>query len=139
MAVKRVLPAAAAELVGQGYKYIDVRSTPEFVGGHPEGAYNVPIAHFVAGRGMVPNADFEAVMGKRFPKDEKLVIGCKSGGRSLRAAELLAARGWTDVVDMQGGFDGERDPAGRVLVPGWRDSGLPVATTSPGRTWEELK
>lgn len=139
MPVKRVLPPAAAELLGQGYRYVDVRSVPEFAGGHPEGAYNVPIAHMVPGRGMVPNPDFETAMNKHFAKDDKLVFGCKSGGRSLRAAEYLASRGWTDVLDMQAGFDGERDMSGRVLIPGWRDAGLPVATAAPGRTWDELK
>jgi rhodanese-related sulfurtransferase len=139
MPVKRVLPAAAAELLAEGYRYVDVRSIPEFDAGHPAGAYNVPVSHFVAGRGMVPNPEFESVMEKRFAKDDKLILGCKSGGRSLRAAEYLTARGWTQLVDMQAGFDGERDMGGRVLVPGWRDAGLPVETAAPGRGWEELK
>jgi len=139
MPVKRVLPAAAAVLLAEGYRYVDVRSIPEFVGGHPAGAYNIPVSHFIAGRGMAPNPDFEGVMGKLFKKDDKLSLGCKSGGRSLRAAEYLAAQGWSHLVDMQGGFDGERDMGGRVLVPGWRDAGLPVETEAPGRTWEELK
>ena len=75
---------------------------------------------------MVPNPDFQAQIEKTFDKDAQLVMGCKSGARSLRAAELLQGWGYTRVVDMQGGYDGERDMAGRVVVPGWRDSGLPV-------------
>lgn len=138
MPVKRVLPSAAAELLEQGYRYVDVRSIPEFVGGHPRGAFNVPIQHFIAGRGMVPNPEFEGVMARHFAKDDKIVLGCKSGGRSLRAAEFLAARGWTNVVDMQAGFDGERDMGGRVVVQGWRDAGLPVETEAPGRSYDEL-
>jgi rhodanese-related sulfurtransferase len=53
-------------------------------------------------------------------------VGCKSGGRSLQAATLLTAKGWTQVVDMRGGFDGERAPMGRAVVKGWSDEGLPV-------------
>lgn len=53
-------------------------------------------------------------------------MGCKSGGRSLRAAELATQLGYTSVVDMAGGFDGERDMTGRLLVAGWKESGLPV-------------
>jgi rhodanese-related sulfurtransferase len=139
MSVKRVPPQEAAELLAQGWKYVDVRSVPEFEAGHPEGAYNVPIIHFVPGRGRMPNPDFQAVLEQKFGKDEKLVLGCASGPRSNRAAELMTAWGWQEVVDMAGGFEGERDMmTGRVIL-GWKASGLPVETAAPGRTWEELK
>lgn len=138
MSVKRVTPPEASELVQQGHKYLDVRSIPEFSEGHPQGAYNVPLMHAVGGR-MVPNPDFEAVVTRHFAKDEKIVIGCKSGGRSLRAAELLQAAGYTAVVDMRGGFDGERDAMGRVAVAGWREAGLPMEAVTPGRSYDELK
>jgi rhodanese-related sulfurtransferase len=140
MPVKRVTPPEAAALVQAGWKYVDVRSIPEFVDGHPAGAYNVPILHLMPGRGMVPNPEFEAVVASAFAKDDKLVLGCRSGGRSLRAAEMLQAAGYTSVVDMRGGWDGERDPMGRVEVQGWRDAGLPAAKTAEaGRSYEELK
>jgi rhodanese-related sulfurtransferase len=140
MPVKRVTPAEAKELVDQGWKFVDVRSIPEFEAGHPTGAYNVPLMHFLPGRGMTPNAEFAAVMEKTFAKGDKLVFGCKSGGRSLRAAEMLAGAGYTNVVDMRGGFEGERDMMGAAIVPGWKEAGLPVATSATaGRTFEELK
>jgi rhodanese-related sulfurtransferase len=139
MAVKRVLADDAAALMAQGWSYVDVRSVPEFAAGHPAGAWNVPLIHRVAGRGPVPNGEFLGVMERRFPRDARLVLGCASGGRSLRAAELLVAAGWTDVVDCLPGFDGARDMAGRLVARGWRDSGLPVETDAPGRTWDELK
>ena len=140
MPVKRVTPAEAKELVDQGWKFVDVRSIPEFEAGHPAGAYNVPLMHFLPGRGMTPNAEFAAVIEKTFPKDDKLVFGCKSGGRSLRAAEMLAGAGYTNVVDMRGGFEGERDMMGAAVVPGWKEAGLPVATAATaGRTFAELK
>jgi rhodanese-related sulfurtransferase len=139
MSVKRVPPAEAKALVDAGWRYVDVRSIPEFEAGHPEGAFNVPLMHFLPGRGMSPNPDFVAVMEKQFKPGDQLVLGCKSGGRSLRAAELLASQGWTSVVDMAGGFEGEHDAMGRTLVPGWKSAGLPVSQSAPGRTYEELK
>jgi rhodanese-related sulfurtransferase len=138
MPVKRVLVREGADLLAQGYSYIDVRSVPEFQAGHPAGAYNIPIVHIVPGRGRMPNMDFAAVVEKHFPRDAKLLLGCGSGPRSLRAAELLQQAGWTDVVDLRPGFEGERDMGGRVVNPGWRDAGLPVETAAPGRTWDEL-
>ena len=136
--VKRVLPAEAASLVKEGWTYLDVRSIPEFDQGHPAGAANVPLLHSQGGR-MTPNPAFQKVVEASFPKDSKLVIGCKSGGRSLQASGLLASAGYTNLADVRGGFGGERDALGRVSSPGWADSGLPVATTAePGKSYAEL-
>src|SRR5215831_19825519 len=110
---KRVLPAEAASMVAEGWTYLDVRSIPEFDQGHPVGAVNIPLLHFKGGR-MVPNAAFQKVVEATFPKDAKLVTGCKVGGRSMQAAALLASAGYTNVVDMRGGYAGERDGMGRV-------------------------
>jgi len=123
--VKRVDPPEAAALLAEGWTYLDVRSIPEFDQGHATGAVNIPLLHFANGR-MAPNPDFQSVVVANYPKDAKLVVGCKMGGRSLRAAALLEAAGYTSVVDLRGGFDGERDPMGRVTVPGWSECGLPV-------------
>ena len=57
-----------------------------------------------------------------------LLVGCQAGGRSQRGAELLVAAGYSDVTNVRGGFGGARDETGRVVIPGWRDAGLPVAT-----------
>jgi rhodanese-related sulfurtransferase len=139
MAVKRVLPEEARELMKQGYVYVDVRSVPEFAAGHPEGAYNVPILNAGPG-GMTPNADFLAVMQKAFPKDAKLVVGCKAGGRSARAASVLEGAGFTNVVDQTAGFDGGPDPASGRMIPGWRPAGLPVSQDAPAdHTYDGLK
>jgi rhodanese-related sulfurtransferase len=128
--VKRVTPPEAAELLQSGWTYLDVRSIPEFEGGHPTGAVNVPLLHFEGGR-MSPNADFQKVVTANFPSDTKLVIGCKAGGRSLQAASLLEAAGYTNVVDMRGGFHGEHDGMGRVTCAGWAESSLPVSSSAP--------
>ena len=95
MPVKRVSPDEALALMQEeGYVYLDVRSVPEFEAGHPEGAYNVPLLD-MGPQGMTPNPAFLQVVQAHFPKDAKLVVGCKAGGRSLSAASLLEANGYT--------------------------------------------
>jgi len=135
---KRVSPPEAAELLKQGWRYVDVRSIPEFEQGHPQGAANVPLLHMQSGR-MAPNPDFQRVMAANYPKDSQLVIGCKSGGRSAQAAAILEASGYTQIVDMRGGFGGERDSMGRVSTPGWAEAGLPVETSTPGQSYADLE
>jgi rhodanese-related sulfurtransferase len=137
--VKRVTPIEADALLKEGWTYLDVRSIPEFEGGHPAGAANVPLLHMLGGR-MAPNAAFQSVVEGNFAKDARIVVGCKVGGRSAQAAALLEAAGYTSVVDMRGGFHGERDNFGRVAVAGWAESGLPVETNAaPEKTYAELE
>jgi rhodanese-related sulfurtransferase len=133
MAIRRVTPEEAASLVAAGHRYVDVRSAGEFEQGHPTGAYNVPFMHQVNGQ-MTPNPDFLAAFTAQFAPEDSVVVGCRSGARSLRAAEALAAAGYHAIVDMRGGFAGEPG------VPGWRACNLPVATRAePGRDWETLR
>jgi rhodanese-related sulfurtransferase len=137
---RRVSPQEARELIErEGYVHVDVRSVPEFQAGHPEGAYNVPLMHMGPG-GMAPNPEFLAVMQKAFPPDTRLVIGCKAGGRSARAAAMLESAGYTNVVDQRAGFEGAHDPATGRMEPGWRPAGLPVSRQpAPGRDYDALK
>jgi rhodanese-related sulfurtransferase len=137
--VKRVTPIEADALLKDGWVYLDVRSIPEFDRGHPTGAANVPLLHMTAGR-MAPNPAFQSVVEGNFAKDTKIVVGCKMGSRSLQAAALLEAAGFTSVVDMRGGFAGERDNFGRVACAGWAESGLPVEESAPAdKTYAELE
>lgn len=140
MTVKRVSPAEADDLVrNQGYVYVDVRSIPEFDAGHPSNAYNVPLMHQTPS-GMQPNADFMRVMSAVFPKDAKLVLGCRSGNRSLHAAQLLIRAGYEEVVDQRAGTAGARDPFGRLQEPGWEAAGLEIGTEAhPERSYEALR
>ena len=136
--VKRIPPSEAAGLLEQGWTYLDVRSIPEFEQGHPPGAANIPLLHFQGGR-MVPNADFQRVVEAAFAKDARVVVGCKAGGRSRQAAALMEAAGYTNLVEMAGGFHGEQDAFGRVAIPGWQPQGLPVeATAPPEKTYAAL-
>jgi len=136
--VKRVSPAEAKGLVDEGWIYVDVRSEPEFAAGHPVGAHNVPLAH-AGPRGMQPNPEFLAVMEGAYPKDARLVVGCQAGGRSLRAAEMLTAAGFTQIVDQRAGFGGARDAFGQVNEPGWAAAGLPVTTELGDGAYAKVK
>lgn len=137
--VKRVSPAEAKALLDQGYVYVDVRSEPEFLAGHPKGAVNVPLLHMGPG-GMTPNPEFLSVMQGAFANDAKLVLGCRSGGRSLHAAEELLAAGFTDVVDQRAGYEGARGAFGNTTEPGWEPAGLPTEQgATPGATYGEMK
>jgi rhodanese-related sulfurtransferase len=75
-----------------------------------------------------------------FPLDAKIVVGCKTGGRSLRAAGALAAEGYTNVVDQRAGWEGSRDAFGKLTEAGWQPAGLPREDGSPaGRSWADVK
>lgn len=122
-----------------GYVYLDVRSTPEFDSGHPEGAYNVPLlVNGVSGLEENPQfvAEVEAVLGKA----HRLVVGCASGVRSRRAVELLRAASFVEVLEQRAGMDGLRDAFGRVQEKGYRAEGLPIALRAqPGRSYAEIR
>lgn len=122
----------------EGWVYLDVRSIPEFEAGHPTGAYNVPIMHQTPS-GMQPNPDFVPVVTAVFPRDARLVLGCRSGNRSLRAAQILLQAGFEFVVDQRAGLAGTRDPFGQLREPGWEAAGLEIAAEPhPERTYEAL-
>ncbi len=139
MSLRRVSPQEAQQLIAeQGYVLLDVRSVPEFEAGHPEGAYNVPLNH-AGPSGMAPNPEFLKVVEANFPRDTKLVVACKAGGRSIKAAQALLEAGYADVIDQRAGWSGAADPFGKGLEPGWQACGLPTAVSAePGRSWNEL-
>ena len=93
----------------------------------PLAPLNVPIFEPDEDTGqMTPNPDFVRVMQAAFAPDAPLLVGCQVGGRAVRAAQVLESFGFTNIAIVRGGFSGARDPLGRVVDPGWADSGLPV-------------
>jgi rhodanese-related sulfurtransferase len=108
--------------------YLDVRSVPEFQQGHPIRAINIPLLHFLPGMGMMPNEDFQTVVQANIPKTTRLMVGCKTGGRSASACEILSRLGYADVINVRGGFVGVMDQTGRVVEPGWSLLSYPVCT-----------
>jgi rhodanese-related sulfurtransferase len=138
MSHPRLSPAEAQQLIAeQGYVYLDVRTEQEFAQGHPAGAYNSP-SRLRGAAGMQDNPRFVEVVQATFAPDQKLVLGCGSGPRSLAAAKLLLGAGFTQIAEQRAGWSGARDPFGR-LEPGWQAAGLPVATApEPGRDYASL-
>ena len=138
MATRSVSPEEASQLLAEGYVYVDVRSEPEFEAGHVPGAINVPISH-AGPAGLTPNPEFLSVMKQAFDPAEKLIVGCKMGGRSKRAVDQLAQAGFTVLCDMSAGWEGGRDAFGRPS-PGWSKQGLPVELGKPaGQGYADAK
>jgi rhodanese-related sulfurtransferase len=127
--MKEISPQEAYDLLQKDpeYTYLDVRSVPEFDNGHAPGAINIPLLHFSPSTGMSPNPDFLTVVEANLPKDAKLVVGCKAGGRSARACEVMSQSGYSNVTNIRGGFVAATDQMGRVTEPGWSMLNLPVS------------
>ncbi|AUX39315.1 rhodanese-like domain-containing protein [Sorangium cellulosum] len=137
--IQRISPEQAKKLMDEeGYVYLDVRSEPEYAAGHPSGAHNVPLLHAAAG-GMKQNPDFLDVVRALYPTDAKIIVGCRSGQRSMRAAEAMVSAGYTGVVEQRAGFEGPRDAFGALTERGWGPAGLPVETSTPGASYAELR
>ncbi|GLT34384.1 hypothetical protein SLA2020_089020 [Shorea laevis] len=104
---------AAYQFLQAGHHYLDVRTSEEFRTGHPSGAINIPYM-FTTEAGRIKNAKFLGEVASRFEKDNKILIGCQSGKRSLMAAADLQSAGYTDVIDVAGGYSA------------WKENGLPT-------------
>lgn len=113
---KSVTVQVAFELVQAGHRYLDVRTLEEFNAGHVEDAINVPYM-FKGGEGMAKNPNFIEEVLSHFTKDDKIVVGCQSGRRSLMAAKDLIDVDFTGVTDVGGGYSS------------WVQSGFPIKTS----------
>lgn len=74
-------------------------------------------------------ADVEARMKKKsLGKDDAIVLMCRSGNRSAKAVNLLAAAGYTKVYNMVDGYEGDKakdgQTKGKRTVNGWKNAGL---------------
>lgn len=74
-------------------RIVDVREPHELTGelGHIPEVEPAPLATVGARAGA-------------WPRDEDIVLVCRSGGRSARAAEALAAAGFRRVMNLAGGM-----------------------------------
>lgn len=115
---------------------LDVR-TPEEYGfvGHPEGAVDVPYAFVTYERkngittwGPKMNSDFVAEVASVAEPTDILLVMCRSGDRSARAVDLLAASGFVNAYTVTDGFEGDKvsDPEnvffGMRMKNGWKNS-----------------
>ncbi|MCL4378458.1 MAG: rhodanese-like domain-containing protein [Actinobacteria bacterium] len=86
---------------GENYYVIDVRTKEEYLQGHLGGAVLIPV-------------DEIKNRLKEIPKDKPLIVYCKSGVRSMQAANILVSNGFKAVYNMTGGIDE------------WQKEGYPV-------------
>ena len=131
MDIKRIDPEEARGRLDseQGYICLDVRTEEEFAAGHIPAAVNIPVVEKnPMGLSLVPNPDFLSQVEQQFDKDRKIITLCLRGTRSMRAAMMMMALGYTEVVDMQGGYDAEMDARGNVVVEGWARRNFPTTT-----------
>ena len=142
MPIQQMNPPEAKAAIDENPEavYLDVRTEMEFEQGHPEGAINVPVAFPQPGGGMQLNAEFLSVVEKVLPHDKQIICGCQAGMRSQRAAEIMEGAGYENLVNVDGGFGGKVDQNGMLVVPGWRDSDLPVsAEVTDDNSYQGLK
>jgi rhodanese-related sulfurtransferase len=120
-----VSPTDAWALVQAGEAVlVDVRSTEErkFVG-HVPGTAHVAWA---TGTSLTRNPRFARELEAKVRKDEVVLLLCRSGKRSVLAAEVAAKAGFTSVFNVLEGFEGEiNDVHQRGTADGWRFRGLP--------------
>ncbi len=93
MAYREIPVANYAETVGSDGQLVDVREPDEVAAGTLDGAVNIPL-------GDLPNRLDELDRGRR------VVLLCRSGGRSAQASDYLVTLGFTDVVNLAGGMLG---------------------------------
>ena len=104
-AVKQVGPQEAKELIGAGAVLLDVRRADEFAESRIPGSTWIVLDELSQKYGQLP-------------KDRQIVVQCKSGGRSNRAAAWLGSQGYS-AVNLAGGIDL------------WKQEGLPVEPGNP--------
>jgi phage shock protein E len=102
--VELVAPAAfEKKMASKKGQVIDVRTPKEFKSGYIAGAVNM----------HVYDKDFEQRIDK-LDKNKPVYVYCKAGGRSAEAAEILKNKGFTTIVELDGGIDA------------WKEAGKPV-------------
>ena len=119
---------AAFDLTQQPATYlIDVRSVAEYVlVGHPTMAVNVPLSFWDDHQAnFITNENFLKDLQGRFKPDDTLIFMCRTGGRSLRAAQSALKAGYSKVYNVTDGFEGQSDEKGYRTKGGWKNSGLP--------------
>ncbi|MGE0351904.1 MAG: rhodanese-like domain-containing protein [Gemmatimonadales bacterium] len=102
-ALDRIPEVSARDLAGarNGHAVVDVRWQAEWEAGHLPGARHVPLGY------LTDRLD-------ELSRDQPLVLQCQTGARSVIAASLLQAQGFSRVSNLAGG------------MVEWEKAGLPV-------------
>jgi rhodanese-related sulfurtransferase len=128
-----VAPAAAyAVLAGDpGAVLVDVRTRAEwsYVGGPDLSGLGKQVVQieWVRFPDGAPNAAFLAQLeAAGVSRAAPVLFLCRSGVRSVAAAQAATAAGWTAAHNVLEGFEGAPDAAGhRGTTGGWKVAGLP--------------
>lgn len=88
---------------------LDVREPHEWEAGHAPHAHHIPMREIPARLAEVPTVG-------------DVVVVCRVGGRSAQVAAYLAAQGWENVANLDGGML-SWEASGRAVVA---DTGLPA-------------
>lgn len=110
--------------------FVDVRMEIESLYvGRPPGVVNVPWYEYPD---LTPDAKkfADAVGREASSKEQPVLLICRSGQRTLAAGQALEAAGFSEVINVVHGFEGELDEQfQRSTLSGWRFDGLP---------WEQM-
>jgi rhodanese-related sulfurtransferase len=131
--MKHLLPKETWALLQQrpDALFIDVRMEIEALYvGHPPGVINIAWYEYPDltpdPDGFVANVEREAKGDKTRP----VVLLCRSGKRTLDAGVALESAGFSEVINVLHGFEGDLDDHfKRSTLNGWRFDGLP---------WEQI-
>lgn len=88
---RNVSPSEAQQLADDGVRLVDVRQPHEFDQGHMPGAELHPLNEWPA---LVSGWD----------RTQPVLVICRSGGRSSRAAAMLVDAGFDRVYNLDGGM-----------------------------------
>ena len=103
MIVEEIKPQDAIRAVSAGtHVFFDVREGYEL----DEVSYGIEHTH-------IPLGDIEVRMAE-FPKDKNIIIGCRSGKRSMNACMFLKMNGYQNIQNLEGG------------ILGWTENGCPT-------------
>ena len=133
--VNGITPPQAWDILqsNSGATLIDVRTSMEYeYVGHPVNAINIP---WKEAPDWVINPDFThkvraALTARRGTGEDieslPVLTICRSGKRSLAAAEELMRQGFRNVYNVEEGFEGDLDgKKHRSTINGWRNRNLP--------------
>lgn len=84
--------AKAAELRDQGVFVLDVREPDEWAQAHIPGATLIPLGELQS-------------RVNELPKDQPVLVYCRSGNRSASGRDILKAAGFENVTSMAGGIN----------------------------------
>lgn len=105
-----------SEVKNEGAYVIDVREKEEFDAGYIPGSVLIPrgtLEFRIGSNGFWKNNNLEMP-----DKDQKIIIYCAHGARGSLATKSLNQMGYTNVVNLEGGFhDWEEDFPEDISVP----------------------